>query len=144
MIGREGSVRTYAEIGVPDPHHPITHHRGIPEFNEKVAKINTYHTELFGYYLGKLKATQDGDANLLDRSMIVYGSCICDGNSHSHENLPILLAGRANGTLKPGRHVVYPKGTPLTNLYMSMLDRMNVRPEKIGDSTGKLEHLTDL
>jgi hypothetical protein len=144
MFGREGSVRTYSEIGVPDPHHPITHHRNLPDLLEKVAKINTYHVELFGYYLDRMKATQDGDGSLLDHSMLLYGSALCDPNQHQHENVPTVLAGSANGTLRPGRHVVYPKGTPLTNLYMSLLDRMDVHPEMIGDSNGKLEHLSDL
>jgi hypothetical protein len=144
MFGREGSVRTYGEIGVPDPHHPITHHRNLPDLLEKVAKINTYHTELFSYFLDKMKATQDGDGSLLDHSMVVYGSALCDPNRHQHENVPTLLVGRGNGTLKPGRHVVYPDSTPMTNLYMSLLDRMDVHPESIGDSTGKLEHLANL
>ncbi len=144
MFGREGSVRTYGEIGVPDPHHPITHHRNLPDLLEKVAKINTFHVELFAYYLDKLKATQDGDGTLFDHSMVVYGSALCDPNRHQHENVPTVIAGRGNGAFKLGRHVVYPDGTPLTNLYMSLLDRMDVRPETIGDSTGKLEHLTDL
>ncbi|MES1260860.1 MAG: DUF1552 domain-containing protein [Acidobacteriota bacterium] len=144
MFGREGSVRTYGEIGVPDPHHPITHHRNLPDLLEKIAKINTYHVELFSYYLDKLKNTQDGDGSLLDHSMVVYGSALCDGNQHQHENVPTVIVGRGNGSLRPGRHVVYPKGTPLTNLYMSLLDRMDVHPETIGDSNGKLEHLADL
>ena len=144
MFGREGSVRTYGEIGVPDPHHPITHHRNLPDLLEKVAKINTFHVELFAYYLDKLKATQDGDGTLFDHSMVVYGSALCDPNRHQHENVPTVIAGRGNGAFRLGRHVVYPDGTPLTNLYMSLLDRMDVRPETIGDSTGKLEHLTDL
>jgi hypothetical protein len=144
MLGREGSVRTYSEIGVPDPHHPITHHRNLPDLLEKVAKINTYHVELFGYYLDKMKRTQDGDGSLLDHSMLMYGSALCDPNQHQHENLPTVLAGRGFGKLNPGRHVQYPKGTPMTNLYMALLDHMDVHPESIGDSTGKLEHLSDL
>ncbi len=144
MVGREGSVRTYGEIGVADPHHPTSHHRNLPEMLEKLAKINTYHVQLYASFIQKMKATQDGDGSLLDHSMLVYGSGICDGNVHSHDNLPLLLLGRANGTLKPGRHVVYPSGTPITNLYLSMLDRMGVRAESIGDSNGQLPQLTDL
>lgn len=144
VVGREGSMRVYPEINVPDPHHPLTHHRNNAEWIEKVKKINCLHTELFAYFLNKLKTTPDGDGTLLDHSMIVYGSGLSDGNRHSHEDLPVLLAGRGDGSLKPGRHIVYPKGTPMTNLYLTLLDRMGVRPEKIGDSTGKVEHLADL
>ncbi|WP_031495236.1 DUF1552 domain-containing protein [Bryobacter aggregatus] len=144
LFGREASVRTYNEIGVSDPHHPLSHHRNIPENHDKLTKINTFHTTLYSYFLDKMKATKDGDGTLLDHSMLVYGGAICDGNSHSHSNLPILLAGRGDGRLKPGRHIEYPKGTPTTNLYLSMLERMNVPTEKLGDSTGQLEHLTEL
>jgi hypothetical protein len=143
MAGREGSTRTYTEIGIPDQHHPLTHHRGNPEMIDKVTRINLFHVEQFAYFLQKLAATSDGDATLLDRVMVVYGSAIADGNAHSHVNLPVLLAGRGGG-LEPGRHVRYARGTPMTNLYMTLLDRMGVHPEKIGDSTGKIEHLTDL
>jgi hypothetical protein len=144
MIGREGSMRVYPEIGIPDPHHPLTHHRNNPEWIEKVAQINRLHTELFAYFLRKLKSTQDGDGTLLDHSMIIYGSALSDGNRHTHENLPVLLAGRGDGSLKPGRHIAFKQGTPMTNLYLSLLDRMGVHPEKIGDSTGKIEHLSEL
>jgi hypothetical protein len=144
MLGREGSMRVYPEIGVPDPHHPLTHHRDNPNWIEKVTQINCLHAELFAYFLKKLKSTSDGDGSLLDHSMIVYGSGLSDGNRHSHEELPVLLAGRGDGSLKPGRHIVYPSGTPITNLYLALLDRVGVRPEKIGDSTGKIGQLTDL
>ncbi|MBV8819211.1 MAG: DUF1552 domain-containing protein [Acidobacteriaceae bacterium] len=144
LIGREGSVRTYPEIGVPDPHHPTSHHRNLPEMIEKISKINTYHVSLFSYFVDKLKSTKEGDGNLLDRSMIVYGSAICDGNSHTHGNLPVLLVGKGDGRLKPGRHVDYGTGTPMTNLYLGLLDRMGLPTEHLGDSTGVLEHLTDL
>jgi hypothetical protein len=144
LFGREASVRTYGEIGVSDPHHPLSHHRNLPDTIEKITKINTYHTSLFAYFLQKLKATKDGDGTLLDHSMIVYGGAICDGNSHSHWDLPVLLAGRGDGQLKPGRHIAYPKGTPMTNLYLSLLERMNVKMDRLGDSTGRLEFLTEL
>jgi hypothetical protein len=143
MAGREGSTRTYPEIGISDEHHPLTHHRGDPAMIEKVTRINLFHIEQFAYFLQKLDATEDGDGTLLDRVMVVYGSAISDGNAHYHVNLPVLLAGRGGG-LKPGRHVQYARGTPMTNLYMSLLDRMGVHPEKIGDSTGRVEHLSDL
>ncbi len=144
MIGREGSMRVYPELGIPDPHHPLTHHRNNPDWIEKVTRINCYHTELLAYFLGKLKAIPDGEGTLLDHSMIVYGSGLSDGNRHTHEDLPILLAGRGGGSLKPGRHILYRHGTPLTNLYMTLLDRMGVHPERIGDSTGKVEHLSGM
>ncbi len=144
VIGREGSTRTYGEIGVPDPHHPLSHHRGNPEWIDKLAKINLFHVEMFSYFVGKLKSTQDGDGSLLDHSMLVYGSAISDGNRHSHNDLPVLVAGRGNGMLKTGRHVTYEKDTPMTNLYMTLLDHMGVEPESLGDSTGELNHLTDI
>lgn len=144
VVGREGSTRTYGEIGVPDPHHPLSHHRGNPEWIGKLAQINKFHVELFAYFLNRLKQTQDGDGTLLDHSMIVYGSAISDGNRHLHYDLPVLVAGRGNGSLKTGRHVKYNENTPMTNLYMTLLDRVGVEPETIGDSTGKLAHLTDV
>jgi hypothetical protein len=144
VVAREGSVRTYGEIGIPDPHHPLSHHRGNAEWIDKLARINRYHVELFGYFLQKMDSIKDGDGTLLDHSMIVYGSAISDGNQHSHNNLPALLAGGGNGCLKPGRHVLYKPETPMANLYLTLLDRVGVKPEAIGDSTGKLEHLTDL
>jgi hypothetical protein len=144
MIGREGSLQTYPEIGVPDSHHPLTHHRGQPDFVDKVSKINTFHAELFAHFIAKLKATPDVDGTLLDNTMVVYGSAISDGDKHTHEDLPVLLVGRGAGRVKPGRHVVYPRDTPLTNLYLTLLDGMGVRPESIGDSNGKLEHLSDV
>lgn len=144
MICREGSTRTYREIGVSDAHHPLTHHRGNPEWIEKVAKINAFHLEQFAYFVGKLKATPDGDGTLLDRMMVVYGSGLADGNQHTHNDLPVAIAGGGNGALRPGRHVRYPKETPMTNLYVAMLDHMGITPQHMGDSTGELQHLTDL
>jgi hypothetical protein len=144
MFAREGSMRVYPEIGIADPHHPLTHHRNNEDWIEKVAQINAFHVKLFAEYLQKLKATKDGDGNLLDHSMIVYGAGISDGNRHNHEDLPILLAGRGDGSLKPGRHIAYKPGKPITNLYLSLLDMMGAHPEKIGDSTGKLDYLTGL
>lgn len=141
MIGREGSMRTYPEIAIADSHHPLTHHRNNPEFIEKVTQINTLHTTLLAQYLGKLKATPDGDGTLLDNSLVVYGSGLGDGNRHTHENLPILVAGKGGGVIKPGRHIAYDKETPIANLYMTLLDRAGVHPDSIGDSTGKLVQL---
>jgi hypothetical protein len=142
MMGREGSMRTYPEIGVPDPHHPLTHHRNTPEWIEKVTQVNTFHMSLFAKFVEKLQATPDGDGTLLDQSTIVYGSGIADGDKHTHEDLPVLLVGGSG--FKMGRHVQYPVDTPMTNLYLTVLDRVGVRPEAIGDSTGRIEHLTDV
>ena len=139
VVGREGSVRTYEQIGVTDPHHPLSHHRSRPESLEKLTKINTYHMELFAHFLQRLKTTPDGDGTLLDHSMIVYGCGISDSDRHTHDNLPVLLAGGGNGTIKGDRHVKVPVSTPVTNLYLGLLDRMDVRAERMGDSTGKLE-----
>jgi hypothetical protein len=144
MIGREGSQRTYDEIGIPEPHHPLTHHRGNKDSIEKVTQINTFHAEQFAYFLNKMKSTKEGDGSLLDHSMIVYGSGIADGSEHSHVNLPIIVAGKGNGQLKTGRNLKYAEGTPTTNLWLTLLDRMDVHPETVGDSTGRLEHLSDI
>lgn len=141
MMGREGSTRVYREINISDAHHPLTHHRGNPDMIESVAEINKYHMQQFAYFVGKLKATQDGDGTLLDHSMIVYGSGLSDGNRHQHDHLPLVLAGRGSGTIKPGRHVSYPAETPMANLYLALLDRMNVKRESFGDSTAELPQL---
>ena len=144
VFGREASVRTYNEVGVPDPHHPLSHHRNLPENHEKLSKINTFHAGLFAYFLDRLQKTKDGDGTLLDHTMAVYGGAIADGNSHSHTNLPLVLAGHGGGKLTPGRHIVYAKGTPMTNLYVALMEHMDVPTEKLGDSTGKLEYLSEL
>ncbi len=143
MMGREGSMRTYPEIGVPDPHHPLTHHRGNAEWIERVTKVNTMHMELFAGFIAKMKATPDGDGSLLDHSMIVYGSGLSDGNRHTHDDLPVLLVGRG-GDFRLNSHIAYAKGTPMTNLYLTLLDRMGVQAETIGDSTGRIAHLTEV
>ena len=143
MMGREGSMRTYPEIGVPDPHHPLTHHRGNEEWIERVTKVNTLHMELFAGFIEKLKTTPDGDGSLLDHSTIVYGSGLSDGNRHTHYDLPVVLVGRGAG-FRLGSHIAYPKDTPMTNLYLTLLDRVGVREDQIGDSTGQIEHLTDV
>src|SRR4029079_15030720 len=143
MIAREGSTRTYPEIGVADPHHPLTHHRNNPEWIEKVTQVNAHHMELFAGFVKKMKATPDGDGTLLDHTVIVYGSGLSDGNKHTHEDLPGVLIGRGGG-FKLGRHVVYPEDTPMTNLYLTLLDRMGVQTEQLGDSTGAIDHLTDV
>jgi hypothetical protein len=138
MMGREGSLQSYPEIGVPDSHHPLTHHGGKADLVEKVAKINAFHLELFARFAAKLKATPDGDGSLLDHCMIVYGSGISDGDRHTHDDLPVIMVGRGAGRLKTGRHVVYPKSTPMTNLYLALFDRLNLPTDPVGDSTGTL------
>jgi hypothetical protein len=138
MLGREGSVRTYPEIGVPDPHHPLTHHRGHPDFIEKVTKINCYHVELFAGFLERLRTTQDGDGTLLDHSGIVYGGALSDGNTHSSSDLPLLVAGHA-GALKGGRHVASEAGTPVSNLFVRLMSSVGLETEKFADSTGRVD-----
>jgi uncharacterized protein DUF1552 len=143
LYSREGSNRAYPELGFTDGHHPITHHRYLPDLVEKVTKINCYHLEQFAYFIGKLKSIQEGNGTLLDHCIIVYGSSLSDGNRHSHVELPTIVAGRGNGTLKTGRHIVYPE-TPMTNLFLTLLDKMGVPTEKLGDSTGKLAQLSEV
>jgi hypothetical protein len=139
VFANEGSSRSYSFIDVPEGHHDLSHHGNDPAKQSKIAKINRFHTRQLAYLLGKLKAAREGDANLLDRSMVVYGGCIGDGNRHDHNNLPILLAGRGGGTLSPGRHQKYVAKTPLNNLFASLLDRMGAKPEALPETTGRLE-----
>ena len=142
MMGREQSDRTFRECGVPDAHHGLTHHQNDPVKIAKVAKINILHSQMFAYLLEKLQSTPDGDGSLLDHSMIVYGSGISNGNGHDFRNLPILLAGGGAGQIKGGRHIRYPKDTPLTNLYLTLLDKLGLPMENFGDSTGELKLLS--
>ena len=138
MIGREFSGRTYPEIGVPDAHHPISHHQRDPIRMDKCAKINRYHAELFAYYLQRMKETPDGAGTLLDHTAIVYGAGMSEGNGHVPENLPIVLAGGANGALSGGRHIKFAKGTPLANFHLTLLDLLGVPLDKHGNSTGRV------
>jgi len=139
IIGHEGSNRPYPFIGVNDGHHDISHHFGNADNIEKITQINTFHARQFAYFLDKLKSVQEGDGTLLDNCMIVYGSGLGDGNGHTHEDLPILLAGRGGGTVTPGRHIKASGHTPLNNLFCSMLDRVGAPVDRFGDSTGKFE-----
>lgn len=142
MFGREGSELRYKMVGVSEGHHELTHHRGDPDKIDKVRSINTFHTRQLAYLLDKLKAIPEGEGSLLDNCMIAYGSGNSDGNRHSHDNLPILVAGKGGGSLKTGRHLRFPKETPVNNLWLSLLDRMGARLEQLGDSTGHLEGLS--
>lgn len=141
MYANEGSNRSYAFLGAPEGHHDLSHHGNDPEKHEKLAKINAFHIEQFAYFLDRLKASPEGESNVLDNSLIVYGSGISDGNQHNHNDLPVLLAGKGGGTIKSGRHVAYPENTPLNNLYLSILDRMGTPVDALGDSTGRLNSL---
>lgn len=144
MLAREGGVRTYPEIGVPEAHHSCSHHKGDPVLIEKVAKVSDYHAQQFAGFVEKLKAVKEGDGTLLDHSAITYGAALGDPNIHDHIHLPTLIAGHANGKIKGGRHVMYPVGTPMSNLHLSLLDLAGAPWEKLGDATGKLDYLTDL
>jgi len=143
QLARETSTRTYPEIGVSDPHHPLTHNKGNPEMLAKVAKINAFHVELFSYFLGKLRDTKDGSGSLLDHSVYLYGSGMGNPDVHDHVNLPILVAGGAAGKVKGGRHIKYKEPAPLANLHLTLLDRVGVKLDSFGDSKGKIKELID-
>jgi hypothetical protein len=141
QLARETSNRTYPEIGVPDPHHPLSHHGNDPAKIARMAKINAFHVSLFAEFLGKLKATKEGNGTLLDHSLYLYGSGIGNPNVHDHTNLPILVAGGSATGMKGGRHIKYAKPTPLANLHLTLLDKAGVRLDKFADSTGKVDEL---
>src|SRR3954454_20296838 len=138
MMTREGTSRAYREIGIPDGHHPCTHHQGKPDLMEKVTQINEYHTKQVAGWLGNLKSVKEGDSTLLDHSMIVYGSGLSDGNHHLHDDLPTLLIGRGGNYFKPGRRITFRKETPMANLQLTLMDRMGVRVEHFGDASGRI------
>jgi hypothetical protein len=138
MMGRELTGRTYPELGVSEAHHPLSHHQYDPAKIRTMAKINTYHTTLFAYYLEKLRSTADGDGSLLDHVMILYGAGISDSNAHDHSNLPVLLVNGSAGARKGGRHLKY-AGEPLANLLVTILDRLGLPVERIASSTGRLK-----
>lgn len=141
QIARETSNRTYPEIGVPDPHHPLSHHGDDPDKIARMAKINAFHVSLFAEYLEKLQNTREGNGSLLDNVLLLYGSGIGNPNVHNHTNLPIILAGGAAGGMKGNRHVRYKKPTPLANLHLTILDKVGVKLDTFGDSNGKIENL---
>lgn len=138
MVGHEQSGMTYPQIGVPDAHHPISHHQREPEKVAKTAKINAYHVKMFTYLLERLRDTPDGDGTLLDHMTMIYGAGIADSNSHAPVNIPFLLAGGGAGNLKGGRHTNL-KGVPLANLHLTLMDQFGVSWDRIGDSTGRLD-----
>ncbi len=137
-LGKEQTNQPYPQIGVNDAHHAVSHHQNDPAKLEKGAKINKYHVELVAYFLNKLKATPEGDGNLLDHSLVLHGGGISDADAHSHINLPLVLVGGAGGSIKGGRAVSYPAETPMNNLHLALLDKVGVRIEKFGDATGVL------
>lgn len=141
QLARETSNRTYPEIGVPDPHHPLSHHGNDPAKIERMSKINVFHVSIFAEYLAKLKATPDGNGTLLDHSLILYGSGIGNPNIHDHTNLPILVAGGAATGMKGNRHLRYARPTPLANLHLTLLDKVGVHLDKFADSNGKVDEL---
>jgi hypothetical protein len=144
QLARETSNRTYPEIGVPEPHHPLTHNGGNVQKLEQVAKINAFHVSLFAYFLEKLKATPDGDGTLLDHSLYLYGSGMSNADVHDHVNLPVLVAGGAAGRMKGGRHIRYAEPTPLANLHLTMLDMAGVKLDAFADSQAKVTELLSL
>jgi len=144
QLARETSNRTYPEIGVPDPHHPLTHHGNDPDKVARMAKINGFHVSLFGYFLEKLKATPEGNGSLLDHVLYLYGSGMGDPNVHDHINLPTLVAGGGAGKLKGARHIKYAEPTPLANLHLTLLEKVGVRMDAFADSTGKIDELLSL
>jgi hypothetical protein len=142
MLGRDGSNRAYREIGISDGHHSISHHQNDPERVEKLIKIDELHVAMFAYLLKKLKDTPDGDGTLLDHALVLFGSSLSESNIHTHDDLPIVLAGTANGRLKGDRHLVYAKETPLNNLFLNMFDLAGLpQINGFGDSTGRLTDL---
>jgi len=138
MMARELSQRSYPQVGVPEPHHATSHHQDDPAKLAKLVKIQNYHVSLFAHFLEKLRATPDGDGNLLDHSMILYGSSLSNSNIHNHNPLPILVAGGGNGQLKGGRHLKFAENTPMANLLLALLNRAGVPQDKVGDSVEPL------
>ena len=146
MIGKEQSARPYPQIGVPEAHHPLSHHNNLPELVEHMSKINRYHAELFSKYVAKLRATPDGDGNLLDHTTIMYGTGLSNSTRHSGDNLPIMLIGGGAGRLPSGRHIRYGNEPSLANLLLTLMDKMDVPVDRVGGSTGRLslDTLSDL
>jgi Protein of unknown function (DUF1552) len=144
MLAKEVSGRSYPEIGVGDSHHPVSHHQDEPAKLERLHKINEYHFRQFAYLVDKLSKLPEADGTMLDHTLFLYGTGISDSNTHFHDDLPIAIVGGKAAGIKGGRYIRYPKGTPLTNMHLTILENMGVHPEAIGDSTGKLDRLTDV
>jgi hypothetical protein len=144
MLAKEVSGRSYPEIGVADSHHPVSHHQDEPAKLERLHKINEYHFRQFAYLVDKLSKLPEGDGTMLDYTLFLYGTGISDSNTHFHDDLPIALVGGKAAGIKGGRYIRYPKGTPLTNLHATILENMGVSVETFGDSTGKVDRLTDV
>ena len=142
MVGQETSVRVYPEIGVPDAHHALSHHGGDDALIEKLKRVDAHLATMFAHYVDRLASTPDGDGTLLDSVMILYGSGMSDGNRHNHHDLPALLVGGGGGTIDGGRHLRVAPDTPNTNLFLTILDKLGVPVEALGDSTGKLATLS--
>lgn len=140
LVAHDGSNRSFKDVGVAEGHHHLSHHRDDPQKIEKIARIDKFYVEQFAYFLKKMQASKSADGrSLLDDSMIVFGGAISDANRHDHDKLPVILAGRGGGDLRTDRHLVVPQPTPMTNLYLSMLDRVGIQEERLGDSTGRLD-----
>ncbi|HXH24396.1 MAG TPA: DUF1552 domain-containing protein, partial [Vicinamibacterales bacterium] len=139
MLGRELNFRTYPEIGITEGHHGLSHHQDNPTQLAKYAKLNTYQTDLFAWFLQRLQSTPEGDGTLLDQSLFLYGAGLSNPNLHAHYDLPLVVVGGGAGTLDGGRHLVFKDERPMTNLLLSLLDKVGVHAEKLGDSTGRLE-----
>jgi hypothetical protein len=144
MYGREQTGRPYPQLGINEPHHQLSHHQNDPVKMEKCARIQTYHVQLFAEYLERLRSTSDGEGSLLDNMILLYGGGLSNSDRHSHGPLPTLVVGGGAGTLRGGRHVVYPDNTPLTNLLVTLLEKLGVPTERFGDSTGQLSELSEL
>ena len=144
LIGREKSVRPYPAVGIPEAHHAVSHHQMRPENLARLSKINTHHMELFARFVQKMQATPDGDGTLLDNSVVIYGAGMSNSNAHTPRDLPIALAGGAGGKIKGGRHVQMPAGLPLANLHLTILDKLGVPVEHLGNSTGELKILSEV
>jgi hypothetical protein len=141
MMAREVSYRTFPKLGISESFHPASHHQNSPTRLEALTKINTHHVQLFSHVLERMKATPDGDGNLLDHTLLLYGGAMSNSNVHNHGPLPVLIAGGANGRLKGGRHLKYPEHTPMANLLMTILDKAGIPQESVGDSTGFLSEV---
>jgi Protein of unknown function (DUF1552) len=142
LMARENVDRSYSEIGLPEAHHAMSHHGNIPEKMAAFSKLNTYHVDTLAYFLKKLQATPDGDGTLLDHTIVLYGSGMSDGNTHNNYSVPVVVVGGRDQEMKGNRHLTYPKGTPLANLSLSLMDKFGVNLERFGDSTGELDLLS--